>query len=174
MIVFCEWRNEAFRRSMDAAGWPVKSQLIWDRVVHGLGDLNGAFAPQHDLAWWSSRDGFSFANGRPTTVMRFQRVSADALWHPTEKPEALMVYLVDRASRVGNTICDPFLGSGTTLVACVRTGRRGIGIEIDPGYYQIAKRRILAELAQPRLPFAEPVKHEQTEMFAEARKDGQQ
>jgi DNA modification methylase len=53
-------------------------------------------------------------------------------------------------------VFDPFMGSGTTGVACVRTGRRFIGIEIDPHYFAIAKRRIEAELAQPQLPFAAP------------------
>ena len=48
-------------------------------------------------------------------------------------------------------VLDFTMGSGTTGVACVQTGRRFIGIEIDPGYYEIAKRRILEALAQPRL-----------------------
>jgi site-specific DNA-methyltransferase (adenine-specific) len=52
-------------------------------------------------------------------------------------------------------IIDPFMGSGTTGVACVRRGRRFVGIEIDEGYFEIACRRIEAETRQPRL-FAEP------------------
>jgi site-specific DNA-methyltransferase (adenine-specific) len=48
-------------------------------------------------------------------------------------------------SFVGDTILDPFLGSGSTLVACVKTGRQGIGVEIDQGYCQLAKQRILKE-----------------------------
>jgi len=52
----------------------------------------------------------------------------------------------------GGTILDPFMGSGTTGVACVQTGRKFIGIEIDPGYFEIAKKRIMEAQAQIRLP----------------------
>ena len=48
----------------------------------------------------------------------------------------------------GDTVCDPFMGSGTTGVACVRTGRKFIGIEIDKGYFEIAKKRIQAAIAE--------------------------
>lgn len=70
--------------------------------------------------------------------------------HPTQKPEALMVWcvgLIDPALPV----LDPYMGSGTTGVACVRLGRRFIGIEIEPRYFEIACRRIEAETRQARL-----------------------
>ena len=63
--------------------------------------------------------------------------------HPCEKPEAWMEWMVRRASvDIGELILDPFCGSGTTGVACIKTGRRFIGIEIDPGYCEIARKRI--------------------------------
>jgi DNA modification methylase len=55
------------------------------------------------------------------------------------------------------TILDPFMGSGTTGVACVQLGRKFIGIELDPSYFDIAVKRITAELARPRLDLGEPV-----------------
>jgi len=61
-------------------------------------------------------------------------------------------WLVERASLNGETILDPFMGSGTTGVACVQTGRNFIGIEIEPKYYEIAQRRIAEAEAQLRLP----------------------
>ena len=54
----------------------------------------------------------------------------------------------------GDTILDPFMGSGSTGIACVQTGRNFIGIEIDPTYFEIAKRRIEEAQLQPRLEFA--------------------
>ena len=62
--------------------------------------------------------------------------------HPSPKPVALMEWLVSHACGDGMTVLDPFMGSGTTGVACMRTGRKFIGCEIDRGYYDIAKRRI--------------------------------
>jgi site-specific DNA-methyltransferase (adenine-specific) len=54
----------------------------------------------------------------------------------------------------GATVLDPYMGSGTTGIACIRTGRKFIGIEIDPGYFEIARRRLEKELAQGRLELA--------------------
>ncbi len=75
--------------------------------------------------------------------------------HPTEKPVALMSEIVALFSNYGQTILDPFMGSGTTGVACAKLGRKFIGIEIEPRYFDIACRRIDDAYRQPRL-FAEP------------------
>jgi site-specific DNA-methyltransferase (adenine-specific) len=80
--------------------------------------------------------------------------------HPTEKPVRLMRELVRDFTNVGDLILDPFMGSGTTGVACVKLGRKFIGIEIDEKYFDIACRRIEAAYAQPDL-FIEQAKVEQ-------------
>ena len=72
--------------------------------------------------------------------------------HPSPKPIEYMKKLVDRISEKGDTILDPFMGSGTTGVACVQTGRNFIGIEIDPTYFAIAEKRIKDAQQQMRLP----------------------
>lgn len=66
--------------------------------------------------------------------------------HPNEKPVKVMRKLLATASLAGHTVLDPFMGSGTTGVACVRSGRRFIGIERDPHWFQVAVDRIEAEL----------------------------
>jgi site-specific DNA-methyltransferase (adenine-specific) len=63
--------------------------------------------------------------------------------HPTQKPVALMEYLIKTYTNEGDTVMDNCMGSGTTGVACVNTGRRFIGIEKDDKYFEIAKKRIL-------------------------------
>lgn len=83
--------------------------------------------------------------------------------HPTEKPVALMADLVQDFTNIGQLICDPFLGSGTTGVAAVYFGRRFVGIEQDTTYFDLACRRISDALSRPRLPFEEPIKAIQTE-----------
>ena len=62
--------------------------------------------------------------------------------HPTQKPVALMEYLIRTSTNEGDTVLDNTMGSGTTGVACVNTGRHFIGIERDPGYFAIAENRI--------------------------------
>ena len=69
--------------------------------------------------------------------------------HPCPKPVEWMLWLVSRASLSGHTILDPFMCSGTTGVACVKLGRKFIGIEIDEGYFTIACERIRKAYAQP-------------------------
>jgi site-specific DNA-methyltransferase (adenine-specific) len=63
-------------------------------------------------------------------------------YHPTQKPVALLEDLIQTYSNEGNTVLDFTMGSGSTGVACVNTGRRFIGIELDEGYFDIAKKRI--------------------------------
>ena len=63
-------------------------------------------------------------------------------YHPTQKPVALLEDLIQTYSNEENTVLDFTMGSGSTGVACVNTGRRFIGIELDPGYFAIAKKRI--------------------------------
>lgn len=86
--------------------------------------------------------------------------------HPTQKPLSLMHWNVGALTRVGETVLDPFMGSGTTGVACALTDRSFIGIEREPSYFDIACRRIEEAYKQPRL-FAEPIaKPVQTDIFA--------
>ena len=64
--------------------------------------------------------------------------------HPTQKPVALMEYLIRTYTNEGETVMDNTMGSGTTGVACANTGRKFIGIEMDEKYFGIAKERILS------------------------------
>jgi site-specific DNA-methyltransferase (adenine-specific) len=73
--------------------------------------------------------------------------------HPTQKPAALIVWVLVNSTAPGDTVLDPFMGSGTTGVACAKTGRNFIGIEIDEGYYKIAEKRIRE--AHMQLPLLE-------------------
>lgn len=90
---------------------------------------------------WTNRD----ANTQIITHS-IGATNAERVGHPTQKPLRVMQWTLEQVSVPDNgTVLDPFLGSGTTLVACVKTGRRGIGIEIDERYAEIAVRRIEAE-----------------------------
>ncbi len=84
--------------------------------------------------------------------------------HPNEKPMKVMRKMVNLASDTGHTVLDPFMGSGTTGVACIRTGRKFIGIEKEPKYFDIAVARVKEEFE--RLRMFQPVAAEvQAELF---------
>ena len=92
----------------------------------------------------------------PLSVQRFgSRIDGAAL-HPTQKPIALMEYLIRTYTNEGDTVLDNTMGSGTTGVACMNTGRQFIGIERDPDYFDIACRRIEKAYSQGDLFVAPP------------------
>lgn len=89
--------------------------------------------------------------------------------HPTEKPVPLMSDIVTLYSNAGQTILDPFMGSGTTGVACVKHGRKFIGIELDETYFEVACERIRKAYAQPDMFVApRPAAPVQQPLFGEA------
>jgi site-specific DNA-methyltransferase (adenine-specific) len=84
--------------------------------------------------------------------------------HPTEKPLPLMVELLLDFTQPGEVVCDPFMGSGTTGIAAVKSGRAFIGIERDPKWFALSCRRIQAALDAPDM-FVEPPKPAKQEAF---------
>lgn len=85
--------------------------------------------------------------------------------HPMSRAQAHFDWLVGWCSDPDDVVCDPFMGSGTTGVACAKLGRRFIGVEIEPRYFEIACRRIEEEHKRPRLPLPEPSEVKQMEML---------
>ena len=87
--------------------------------------------------------------------------------HPTQKPVQLMQWcLLCAKLEAGATVLDPYMGSGTTGIACIRTGRNFVGIEKDAAHFATAVERIKRELAPGVLPFAPPEKHPTQQQFA--------
>ena len=102
-----------------------------------------------------------FNNWEPILFYNIERLENDVFsfpnyhddtGHPTTKPTNLIEKLIMRMTKEGDTVLDPFMGSGTTGVACARLNRNFIGIEINPQYFEIAQRRIAEAQAQMTLP----------------------
>jgi site-specific DNA-methyltransferase (adenine-specific) len=87
-----------------------------------------------------------------TDVWTFPTVQAYEGKHPCEKPLALLEHIITASTRPGATVRDDFMGGGSTGVACIRTGRKFIGIEKDARYFEIARQRLENELRQGLLP----------------------
>jgi len=138
--VFCRWDN---------LGGDVpkpKSCVTWVKNNWSMGDLEHEHARQTEIAmFWPGPD-HSWTGKRPTDVVRAARTGNTE--HPTEKPVYLMEQFVGWTRGV---VLDPFMGSGTTGVACMNLDRQFIGIEIDPAYFDIACRRIEDAQRQGRL-----------------------
>lgn len=83
----------------------------------------------------------TYAHKNPTTLLEFDKIRKGSV-HPTQKPVALMEYLIKTYTNEGGLVLDFTMGSGTTGVACRNLGRKFIGIELDESYFNIAKNRI--------------------------------
>ena len=94
-----------------------------------------------------------YEDAYPTVLLNFSsRSSGSRGLHPTQKPVPLMEYLIKTYTNEGDVVMDNCMGSGTTGVACMNTGRRFIGIEMDAGYFQIAQNRIMEASAAAEQP----------------------
>lgn len=141
---FCSWHFICQFKMAVERHFKLKNVLTWEKNLHGTGDLKGDFAPKTEFVLFAVKGRPLIRGGREPNVFRFAK-TANAL-HPTQKPVDLCEYLVSKFSDEGQTVLDPFMGSGTTGVACARTGRNFIGIELDPTYYLTSAMRIAAEV----------------------------
>ena len=144
---FCDWRGYAFYYPILSAVLPVKNLIVWDKIS-GCGNF---YAYTHELIIYGT---MCNKNKKGTNIWREKAFASGAKKtnagkvHPTQKPVELMEKIITDGSEPGGVVLDCFMGSGTTGVACVNTGRDFIGIELDENYFDIAKNRI--EEAQNR------------------------
>ena len=151
-MIFTRWDvQQVFIDELTKHGLKPKNVIIWDKVVHGMGDLQRSFGSRYESIIFVANPDFRFTGKRPTDIIRQTRVPANKLLHPNEKPVDLLAELINKCTKNGSTVLDCFMGSGSTGVACVNTGRKFIGIELDEHYFNVAEQRIKAakdELAQ--------------------------
>jgi len=130
---------------------PVGGWMCWDKRLDEKKDR--MIGSSFELAWFKSSN--TTAKSKMIRVLHGGVVNADSVRgnnekrvHPTQKPVKVMEKIIIPVTKLAETVLDPFMGSGTTGVACVRTGRKFIGIELDKGYFEIAKRRIEKAIAE--------------------------
>ncbi len=114
---------------------------------HGIGDGRGKSIYGNPSRVAHDTSGMKF----PKTILEFAKWSPRENLHPTQKPVALYDYLIRTYTNLGDTVLDFCCGSATTGVACIKTQRRFIGVELDPTYHAIAQRRLEDAAAQPLL-----------------------
>jgi site-specific DNA-methyltransferase (adenine-specific) len=147
---FLNWRSfPVFAKASCEVRWPMESVLVWDKKWIGPGGPNG-LRPSYELvALWAGPE-FSIADRSLCDIKRCLWASAKP-FHPAEKPVKLLRWLLEISG--GQSVLDIFAGSGSVGVACVELGRDFVGIELDSGYAEVARRRIEAAVRQQRLEF---------------------
>lgn len=159
VLAFCTPEGiTPWRDALEAAGARYKRACFWSKP-DAAPQFNGqgpAMAVEPFVTAWCG-SGVSKWNGggRRNLFTHLTNQSTREGTHPTEKPIPLMQELVNLFSNEGETVCDPFMGSGTTGIACLGLDRKFIGVEKDETYFDLACRRIEAASKQPRL-FREP------------------
>lgn len=160
VVAFMDWQHAAKMHECPPDGldfvrlgiWVKRNgmrQLSCDRP--GMGWESIAFLHKSgERKRWNGRGRHSVFDYLTVRAGRFT-----ANFHPTEKPVGLVQELITLFTNDGDTVLDPFMGSGTTGVACAQTGRNFIGVEIDPTYFAIAEKRIAAARAAVQLPMME-------------------
>lgn len=143
-VIFCMAEGvRAWRDAIESTGAKYKRAMVWVKP-DAMPQFNGQ-GPSvgHEMmvaAWYGVGHSKWNGGGRPGTFIHTKNTLGAE--HPTQKPDPLMREIVELFSFSAQLVCDPFMGSGTTGVACARLGRRFVGIERDPRWFSLACKRI--------------------------------
>lgn len=148
-FVFTDWRMvPTMAPIIESSGFRYRNLLVWDKGNAGLGV---GFKPAHELVMEFTNGATEYQALDGQNVLRVPRVVAAEKEHGAQKPVALLSTILRIVVPAGGTVCDPFVGSGSTLRAAKNLGLRAVGIELDEANCEIAVRR----LAQQALPLEE-------------------
>lgn len=144
-VVFNDWKNLGdIAKKANSHDLETKDLLRLEKTNPMPRNRDRRYVTDFELAVWFVKPGAKWTfNRQSETYQRPKFVhSVDKGFHPTQKSLGLMCDLLRIHTNEGDTVLDPFMGSGTTGVACKNLGRNFIGIELDPDYYEIARGRI--------------------------------
>ncbi|MGA9668280.1 MAG: DNA methyltransferase [Terracidiphilus sp.] len=133
--IFCRWNN------LPDMPKPIQSCLAWVKNNWSMGDLKHEHGRRWEACCFYPKELHEFTKRIPDVIFD-DRTGND--FHPTQKPENLMRTIIQ--CNIADSVLDPFMGSGTTLVAAKNLGRKAIGIEIEEKYCEIAAKRLAQEV----------------------------
>ena len=143
-MFFCSMHSiPAFIQSAKKAGFTIKNLITWDKMWFGMG---GNWRPNTEFILLCTRGRFVTKSNNKDNILRYRRLSPQKAQHPTQKPVELMKELISEPDYEPKLILDPFMGSGSTGVACKELGKDFIGIELETKYYLIASERMLGRV----------------------------
>lgn len=143
--VLGQWKN-----LIQFFGLEVRSCIVWDKGRGGMGDLVGSYAPSYEMILVAARGRNKLKNGRGRDVIQYAPHRTNML-HPAQKPVDMLEQLILDSTNEGDTVLDCFMGSGSTMEACINTNRNGIGIELSKDYYNISKKRVEEKIKEKEL-----------------------
>lgn len=143
IYMFCNSNKiDFFKQELENAGFKIKNIIVWVKNIRTAGDLQAAFGKQYEFIILANKGRAKFNGKRLSDVWSFNRVTGKEQLHQNQKPLELMERIIVKHSKPNDVVLDPFMGSGTTAVACIKKGRKYIGFEIDKEYYKLCTERI--------------------------------
>lgn len=159
--LFTDWRQlPTTTDALQSGGWLWRGIAVWDKT-EAARPGKGRYRNQCEYLAWGSNGAMAEEGTCAAGVFRYS-ANSEEKFHIAGKPVSLLIDLMEIC---GQTVLDPFMGSGTCGVAAIATGRKYVGIELDPGHFDMACRRITEAVNQPRLFAEPPVKIVQPSMF---------
>ena len=125
------------------------SWIVWDKRLDD--NLDGRIGSNFELCWSKQRHQRLICRARWLGAMGTETQDVKKRLHPTQKPLEAIEFIINNWIDLSQTIVDPYLGSGSTMVACERLGRVCFGIEIDPDYCAVILQRMSDMGLEPRL-----------------------
>ncbi len=142
-LVFCHWESWPDFYDARSPYFPIKSALVWHKDRGGMGDTEMEYARDYEVILFGASGRRAITGKRAGAVISgYPPVQSQKKLHPTEKPTDLLGYLIAKHTPANGVVLDPFVGSGSTLVAAKSLGRRAIGIEIEEHYCEAAATRL--------------------------------
>ena len=142
LYLFCSPDKIDFFKKEVEKYFKIKNIIIWKKNNWTAGDLYAQFGKQYEMIILANKGRAKFNGKRITDIWEFDKVSGKKQLHQNQKPINLLEQCILKHSKENDTVLDCFMGSGSTGVACINTNRNFIGIELDKGYFNIAKKRI--------------------------------
>ena len=120
----------------------IRNMIIWDKKNWSAGDLKGSFGNQYEVILLGTKGkNWTYTGKRESDIWSIPRMGTNRI-HSTEKPIDLYVKIIENATKKGDFIIDPYLGSGVSIIAAASLERNIMGFEIDKEYYQRILERV--------------------------------
>ena len=151
IVIFNDWKNLSYIvESLESNDFVVKDLIRWKKTNAMPRNRDRRFITDYEVAIWAVKKGDKWTFNRLSDTYEVPECiggltpKSEKLngGHSTQKPIYLMKWLLERLTDAGDVILDPFMGSGTTAVACVNLNRNFIGMEINNEYFELAEKRI--------------------------------
>ena len=151
IVIFNSWKNMTnITKSLEENGFEVKDLIRWKKTNAMPRNRDRRFITDYEVAVWAVKKGGKWTFNRLSDTYEIPEIVGGLTpksekiegGHPTQKPIYVMKWLIERLTNEGDVVLDPFMGSGTTGVACKNLNRKFIGVELDENYYNIAYNRI--------------------------------